>query len=189
MERAIATFRSNPVITTLFDVEVTLGRLIFVIGLVLMACAASVFAVLFRHTKAKARRLSSEEVGRLIVYGRASDIDVDPRPQVATVGAQGAAAELSFTIGSLRAAAERKDWLMFWGGPAMMVLWVCGGWLFFVAMCCAFALDTFILVTVTVVAILMLAIFVFMPWAAIYTDIEKDLPEDRADRTAARGPR
>jgi hypothetical protein len=146
-------------------------------GCLMWLLAAVLFLVLFKHTKARGRRLSSEEAGAVALYPATTQLQ-----ELQTIRSKGVgyAVNLSCNIDSLRNAAKRGDWLTFWLWPALICTWCIGGWLILMAFTGLFSGSRRafgILGAVALSPIVLIALF--MPWAAIYTRI--DLGADSSD--------
>lgn len=82
----------------------------------------------------------------------------------------GVEGKVSFTIGDLRRARQSGDWLLFYGGPSMMIAWFAS----FSLLIWAFMVVTqeFVFAAAYIVLVPLLGIAIFMPFAAVWTDLE-----------------
>ena len=170
---------ANPVLFSRFGVAWTLVKCCLVLGGVALILGGALFAILFKHTGAEARRLSAAEAGRVALYPATGSMV----PTISGKGV-GVGVELSCSIDSLRKAAHRGDWLTFWLWPVLMTAWVGGCWLLFMAV----ALKTRFtpaVIAASVPCALILFVAWFMPWAALHTKIDLDADSPgTADHTA-----
>jgi hypothetical protein len=147
-----------------------------------MLVGSALFIGLFKHVKGKAQRMSEEEALDFVMNATRSG--ADPRTSPVWGAAVGVKAELTANINTLRQAARRGDWLTFWLWPSILSGWSIGVWLLFMAF---FRRDLVIAFLVTVVPAFILFVAWFMPWAAIYTNIDLNadvqLPVPTDDRT------
>jgi hypothetical protein len=163
----------------------TLTKCLAVAGVFLMLVAAGLFIILFKHVKGKVQRMSREETWDFINHGNLMIPHDYVGPTMLYAGpAVGVKVQLTANINTLRQAARRGDWLTFWLWPTMMSGWFIGGWL----LCMSFGRDDLVIVVVTTVPIVFLMFVAwFMPWAAIYTNIDLNadvqLPVPTDDRT------
>jgi hypothetical protein len=178
----------NDVLIRQFGVDWTVSKCFAVAGGLFLVGGGVLFAVLVKHTGAKSYRLSPQEVGQLLSEtSRGRDDPPEGIPYAHLQGARGVGIKLSFTISSLRAAAKRADWLTFWGAPACFVSWFSGLWLVLLSILLAASAPLWLRISISAFMALMVAIVLFMPWAAIYTDIEKDTEATPSSRPPARG--
>lgn len=171
-----------------FGVDWTVSMCCAVVGGLFLVCGGVLFAVLVKHTGAKSYRLSPQEVDQLL--SETSRGPGDPPgglPYSHLQSTRGVGIKLSFTISSLRAAANRADWLTFWGAPACFVSWFTGSWLVFHSILLAASAPLWLRIFVGTFMALMVAIVLFMPWAALYTDIEKDTEPSPSSLPRAKG--
>jgi hypothetical protein len=168
---------SNGVVLQRFGVSWTVARCCIVIGVALVALSGVLFSVLFKHMKGKARRLEPEEASRVAFYGRSTaSPGVD---EVVQGRAVGVGVEIKFGIDDLRLAARRGDWMTFWLSPLLITTFILGLTSLITAGLVAASAPGLIVAVAYIPLGLMLLIFWFMPWAAIYTNI---------DAGTARGP-
>jgi hypothetical protein len=74
----------------------------------------------------------------------------------------------SFNIDTLRNAYKRHDYFLFLGAPAMIASWFLGFWV----LLSAIELPLVLFLVISAVLVVPIAILVFMPWAAVYTNID-----------------
>jgi hypothetical protein len=177
---------NTPVLFRWLDINWTLTKCLVVAGVFLMLVGAGLFLILFKHVKGKVERLNREEVWNDFNTNFGVGIRTDYlAPTMLYRGpAVGVKAQLTANINTLRQAARRGDWLTFWLWPSILSGWSIGVWLLFMAFC---RRDLVIAVLVTVVPAFILLVAWFMPWAAIYTNIDLNadvqLPVPTDDRT------
>lgn len=165
---------TNHVVMEKLGVSWTLARCFLVVAVALFGVSAVLFAILFKHTKAGVRRLSKDEATLVTVYGRGAEVGLDPNPAaLAGYGMVGGAAELKMDIDGLRNAARRRDWTTFWFWPIMLTTFVSSIWSALAAGLVAAGQGRgFLMVLLSAFVGLFLLIVWFMPWAAIYTNID-----------------
>jgi len=165
------------------DVPWSATKCCLVLGLVLAAVSAVLFYVLFKHVKGKVRRLDPHEAGRVAFYGRSTATEgVD---EVIQADGVGVGAEIKFGIDDLRQAARRGDWMTFWLSPLLMTSGIFAFFFIFTAGLLFADAPGLIWGVAYTPLFLMLAMFWFMPWAALYTNI--DAGTARTPRTSAPG--
>jgi hypothetical protein len=163
----------NPELFQALGISWTVAKCFAAAAVFLFLVSALLFTVLFKHTRGKVRRLSPEEAGRVARYAAIPSSE----PRLIDGKGVGAEAELSYNIDTLRKAAGRGDWLTFWGFPGCFACFFGSFWCCFMAIA-ALTHSGFVAIVISVTLGLMLALSsVFMPWAAIYTDIDKDPDE------------
>jgi hypothetical protein len=77
---------------------------------------------------------------------------------------------VSFTISDLRRARAAGDNLVFWGVPAFITAWAAG--FGFVSLAGAVLTNTPLMLVGLLVLVPMFLMGAFMPWAAVYTQLE-----------------
>jgi hypothetical protein len=146
----------------------TMNECMVALGALLMLVASGLFIVLFRHVKGKVQRMSREETWDLLM--NAGKVGTERRTVPVWGGpAVGVELKLNCNIDTLRQAARRGDWLTFWLWPLMLSGWFTGMWLVFLAI---IPRQPLLLVLITLVPALVISIAWFMPWAALYTNID-----------------
>lgn len=165
---------TNHVVLEKLGISWTLAKCFLVVAAALLGVSAVLFVILFKHTKASVRRLSKDEATLVTVYGRASDVGLDPNPAaLAGYGMVGGAAELKMDIDGLRNAARRRDWTTFWFWPIMLTTFISSIWSAVAAgLVAAGQGQGFLMVLLSAFVGLFLLIVWFMPWAAVYTNID-----------------
>jgi len=161
------TIFSDPILFRALGTRWYLSKFCLVAGFLLMVIGGLFGVVLALHTKARWRRLSAAE---------AADVAFNPARSAgatataASVGTAGAEIQMSIDIDGFRQAARRGDWLTFMLWPIMLSCWVIGVWM---------VLSTFLLhmppgfwVLVTVVMFALEGLCLFMPFAALFTNID-----------------
>ncbi len=160
----------NPILFRWLDINWTLNECLLVSAVFLVLLAAGLFIVLFRHVKGRVQRMSREETWDLLMNAAKARTDIRTSP-VLQGPAVGLKAELKCNIDTLRRAARRGDWLTFWLWPIVLSGWSTGFWLLFMAVV---PREPFFIVLVTVIPAFIVFVAWFMPWAAIYTNIDLD---------------
>lgn len=165
----------NHVVLEKMGISWTLGMCMGIAAAVLLGISAILFVVLFRHTKARARRLSKEEAAMVALYGRTGDIQPGPPPTIiGAYGTAGVAAELKIDIEGYREAARRGDWMTFWLFPIMGTCFPTSIGLAIAAPFIAWGDgEAFPVIMLLAFVGLFVGIVWFMPWAAIYTNIDR----------------
>jgi len=161
---------SNGVLLQRFGVSWTVAKCCTVVGVALLALSAVLFYVLLKHVKGKARRLDPEEASRVAFYGRSTA--TPGLDEVVHGPAVGVGVEIKFGIDDLRLAARRGDWMTFWMSPLLITTFILGLTSIITAGLLAAAAPGLIFAVAYIPLCLMLLIFWFMPWAAIYTNID-----------------
>jgi hypothetical protein len=143
---------------TLVAVCTVLGLTLFVIGGSLMAL------LLVRY--GETRRLEGREASRVAFNAdRIGELRPIHGPAI------GVERRMSFTIGDLRRARAAGDNLVFWGVPAWMTTLSAG--IGFLCLAGAVLIRTPALFFACLIALVpMFLIACFMPWAAVYTQLE-----------------
>jgi hypothetical protein len=142
----------------------TLVAVCTVLGLTLFAIGGSLMALLLVRY-GKTRRLEGLEASRVAFNAdRIGELRPIHGPAI------GVERRMSFTIGDLRRARAAGDNLMFWGVPAWMTTLYSGIGFLCVAGA-VFTNEPVMLVSLIVIVPLFL-IGCFMPWAAVYTQLE-----------------
>jgi hypothetical protein len=159
----------NPILFQQFGIAWTVAWCWLFGGLVLMCVAAALFTILFRHLGAHTRELTPEEADHVAFYAG----KYTPVEDMHGKHLWGRAAELSWNIDTLRKAANRGDWFAFWTFPTMFSLWMIGMGCVFMAMA-IWAKAVVVIVATAPILALMVILFWFMAWAAIYTNIDAD---------------
>ncbi|HET7540673.1 MAG TPA: hypothetical protein VFK05_12400 [Polyangiaceae bacterium] len=129
------------------------------------------FAILFKHKKGAARRLSPEEAAR-VAYSEPARADAVELEWATRSKAVGVEVQLDMNIDSLRNAARRGDWLTFWLSPLVFSSFFTAGLFFSLAVMLAFSAPLSLLLIVAAFLALPVLIIWFMPWAALYTKID-----------------
>lgn len=160
------------------DIDWTPPLLMMALGGVGLVCGGVLIAYILKRV-GKQRALTEDELSTL---GRSPDPN---QVRMKWSGAKGTRIEASVSISALRAAANRGDWALFWAWPCCMMTWGIGAALLFFGL---FTLDpdtpTVIYVVLGVFFAAFLALPPFMVWAALFTDIEKDVAEPEASASA-----
>lgn len=160
----------NPVLFRWLDINWTLNKCLIVSGVFLILVAGCIFIVLFRHVKGKVERMSKEEIGDSMF--NAAKLSSEPRTKVLWVGpAVGVKAEISCNIDTLRQAARRGDRLTFWLWPCLLSCWSLGIWSVLMGIA-PLRRDPLLAILITLIPAFILFVAWFMPWAAIYTQID-----------------
>ncbi len=159
----------NPTLFHALGLSWTVAKCFGAAAVVLLLLNVLLFVILFKHTHGKAQRLSPEEAGRVALYPVPGN-DVLP---IQSEGV-GVGVELSFNIDTLRKAARRGDWLEFWGFPAGMACGVGAFWCFFMVPAVLTHSRLFAIIASVSCGPLLFLLSIFMPWAAIYTNIDAD---------------
>lgn len=146
----------------------TLTKCLIVVGTFLVLLGAGLFIVLFKHVKGKAQRMGREEGWDFLM--NAGLPRTDKNNIVLWAGpAVGVKAELNCNIDTLRNAARRGDWLTFWLWPIMLSCWSIG---MFVLVGAVLPRKPIFIVLTALLPAFMMFVAWFMPWAAIYTNID-----------------
>jgi len=153
------------------DIDWTLTKCLAAAGVFLMLVGGGLFFVLFKHVKGKVGRTSRAEVWDDINSSFGVGIRTDfLAPTMLYAGpAAGVKVQLKANIDSLRQAARRGDWLTFWLWPSLLSSWSIGVWLLFMAFC---RRELLLAILISVIPGFILLVAWFMPWAAIYTNID-----------------
>lgn len=164
----------NPVLFQGFGVSWTVVKCFAVAGAVLMSGAAVTFMVLVRHLKVHSYRLSPQEALQMMMDPNSISPTLDGMPSAMTMRgkAVGGGIKMEFTIDSLRKAARRGDWLTFWAEPAMACAWFVGTWMVLMIPLIKLNVPLVVQIITTAFIGLMVALVLFIPWAAIYTRID-----------------
>jgi hypothetical protein len=172
----------NPVLFHQFGISWTVVKTGLVAGTLLMVLAAVLFTALFKHVGAKTRKLTPSESQHVAFYPGEMGIVED----VHGITWGGVAAELTWNIDTLRKAARRGDWFVFWVYPVMSSCWIIG---FGLVLLTGMIAARFPLGMALVIGLcsLMLGVNWFMSWAAIYTKIDAGAEPD--ETPPAIGPR
>jgi hypothetical protein len=156
----------NTVLGVLFGISVTVVKLTLAVGVTLILTSALLFWRLMRHTKVQSRPLPPDELGELLT---------GPHPAAGerllyakAFRASGRSVEFTFNIDTLRNAYERRDHFLFWGAPAALGSCFLGAWV----LTFAAQLPWFLFLPISPFFVLVLAMSIFMPWAAVYTNID-----------------
>jgi hypothetical protein len=165
-----------------FDIRWTVARALGALAALLLLLAFGVFLpyILVRH--GRARSMTADE---LAYMGRRDPGEI----RMNYVGARGGRIEASASIDTLRRLAKRGDWALFCAWPAMLS---CGG-MSFVCGCMAWAVSepkmSWIMTGVAAFILLtFVGIALFMPWAALYTNIDLDVDGPDPDNPLPVGP-
>jgi hypothetical protein len=155
----------NPVLFQIGTRQWTLGPVCMLLGLMLLLIAGGLLAVLIvQH--GETRRLDAREASRVAFNAGRAPSELAPIHGPA----RGVEARVSFTIGDLRRARRAGDSLLFWGGPLMMMLWSAAFGLFCIGGAAWSRSAIPLWGLLVVVPLLLMA--AFMPWAAVYTELE-----------------
>jgi len=157
----------NSVLFHWLDINWTLTKCLAVAGVLLMLVGAALFIGLFKHVKGKVQRMSEEEALDSVLNATRTGGDIRTSPVLGK--AVGVKAELNCNIDTLRRAARRGDWLTFWLWPSMMSCGSIGICLLLLAF--VPRQPIFIVLTSLMPAFIIFVAW-FMPWAAIYTNID-----------------
>jgi hypothetical protein len=145
----------------LAGVSLVTGAAMFVVWLALLAVMVRKYG--------QTRTLSAEEAAQVAIHpNEPSYVD---RTIALRGPARGAEAQVSYSIGTLRAAWNTRDYWKFFGLPAFMFLCHVAFSLFIYGVGAAMQ-DWVPLVASSVVLVPMFVINGFMMWAAIYTKLE-----------------
>jgi len=161
------TIFSDPVLFRALGTRWYLSKLCLAAGFLLMLMGGLFGVVLALHSKARWRRLSAAE---------AADVAFNPARSAggsataASAGTAGAEIEMSIDIDGFRQAARRGDWLTFILWPMALSCWIIGMWLMFSTFLLHMPPGIWVLVTVVMLAVEGLCLF--MPFAAIFTNID-----------------
>jgi hypothetical protein len=155
----------NSVLGVLFGISVTVVKLTLAIGLSLVLTGALLFWGLVRHTRVRAQPLSPDELGYLLTGPRHAG---EQSIYAEAFRATGRGVKLSFNIDTLRNAYKRHDYFSFWGGPVAIASWFLGFWV----LTFAIELPLVVFLAISAFFVVPIAISVFMPWAAVYTNID-----------------
>ena len=164
----------------------TLTKCLTIAGVFLMLVGVALFIVLFKHVKGKTQRMSQDEALDFLM--NASKTGGDIRTSPVWGKAVGVKAELNCNIDTLRNVARRGDWLTFWLWPAILSCWSIGISLLFVALLYR---QLFLVILSVLIPGFVLFVAWFMPWAAIYTniDLNADVQPPGADGPRAPPPK
>jgi hypothetical protein len=155
----------NSVLGVLFGISVTVVKLTLAVGLSLLFTAGLLFWRLVRHTKVRSQPLSQDELGDLLTGPHHAG---EQLVYAKAFRATGRSVQFSFNIDTLRNAYKRHDYFLFWCAPAAIASWFLGFWVLMLAI----ELPLVLFLVISVVLVAPIAILVFMPWAAVYTNID-----------------
>jgi hypothetical protein len=147
------------------------------VGLVLIVLSAIPGVHLLR-THGKVRKKTHQEV-----VDRTLNFDIANQPSYTAGSGSGVRVEASATIDTLRKAAARGDWTLFWCWPLVFFCFCIGGQLLFTAL--SLRSRELMPALVTGIVLVPMGLFgLFMAWAAIFTDIDRSdedtlLPDSR----------
>jgi hypothetical protein len=175
----------NPILFRAWDIDWSVVKVCLVTGAFLWLLSILCGWILVRHTRAEWQRMSSAEAADLAANaGRAPH---ERFGQVYAGKAVGASVEVHAGIDDLRRAARRGDWLTFWLWPILLSCAFGGCWLFFSGCLLADRSHWVISVVWILLTIFCVAAFGagwFMPWAALYTNIDagtaRSIPGEQA---------
>jgi hypothetical protein len=151
-----------------------LSKFCLVCGGALMLMGVLCAVVLAIHSKTHWRKLNATEAARLAFQAARAPDEVLPAGTVASVGAAGAEIQMSMDIDGLRRAARRGDWLTFFLWPISMHCWIIGACMVFTAFTVYMPPAAWVIISIFLLG--MEGISLFMPFAAIFTNI--DAPVD-----------
>jgi hypothetical protein len=157
----------NPVLFHAFNIEWTVLYVMFATSALSLLVGGALLTYVLRREGRK-RALEAQELETL---GRTPDGNP---VRMHWVGAQGSRVEAKADLETLRRAAERGDWALFWAWPCLLISWGSGFGLFFSALSILDPKEWQLYVFLGGGSGLLFAAFgVFMPWAALYTNIDK----------------
>ena len=163
----------NPVLFQAFDIEWTVFKSMLALSALGFLTGGLTLTYLLRRAGTK-RALDEEELQTL---GRTPDGNP---VRMHWVGAKCARVEARADLDTLRRAAERGDWALFWAWPCFLISW---GGAFGVLFSAMSILDPkewpVYIFTGGAAGLFFIIVGLFMPWAALYTNIDK--PSNKAD--------
>jgi hypothetical protein len=127
---------------------------------------------LARHAKAHWRKLSANEAARVAFHAVTAPGEVLPASTVASFGAVGAEIKISIDIDGFRRAWRTGDWITFFLWPVSMSGWTIGFWLVFSGIFILSGTPPALFILTSIFALGMEGIVLFMPFAAIFTNID-----------------
>jgi hypothetical protein len=158
----------NPFLFHALGTDWRLSKFCVACGLAVMLIGVLFFVALAFHTKAHWRRLSSADAANVAFHGSSGRGEV--LPATTGVGVAGAEIQLTMDIDGLRRAARRGDWMSFFLWPISMSCWIIGTWLVFTAFLLYTPPGFWVMVSIFLLG--MEGITLFMPYAAIFTNID-----------------
>jgi hypothetical protein len=161
----------NPVLVRAFGVDWTVATCFGTSSAGLLVAAVALFVVLAKRAKAVWVPLDPEEASRLAFYGRTSGDPVEP-DEVIHGKAVGRGIEIKIDIDGLRKAARRGDWITFWFWPLGLSCAFAAPWFGTVAVFFATEGPAWVLAVVSLFFLGFIGLFWFLPWAALYTNID-----------------
>ena len=170
----------NPILFRAWDIDWSVIKVCLATCLSLWLLAGLCGWILARHTEgAKWQKVSSAEAADLAVNaGRAPH---ERFGQVYAGKAVGASGEISISIDGLRQAARRGDWLTFWLWPILITFGFGGAWFLFVGLTLEMPWFS---ILVSIFCLAPIGVSWFMPWAALYTNIDagtaQNIPGEQA---------
>jgi hypothetical protein len=171
----------DPIVFHLFGISWSLGGCGIVLGGIFTIAAVIQFVILFKHLGGKPQRLSHREAERVAFYGgnlESTQVEAIHGPAV------GVGVELNWDISTLRKAARRGDWLTFWLFVTMPASWIFGPGLVAVSVFLIARSPPWAVIGIGAVLLLGLAVFWFVPFAAIYTNLDAEPTDDRQPLSA-----
>jgi hypothetical protein len=152
---------SNPVLFRAFNIDWTLQYVLFAMSALSFLVGGLAGAYLLKRAGEK-RALDDAELQTL-------GLTPDGNPvRMHWIGAKGIRLEARADLETLRRAAECGDWALFWAWPCGIFSWGCA-----VGLLATASLDLVFVCVGGGSGFLFAAFGVFMPWAALYTDIDK----------------
>jgi hypothetical protein len=157
----------NPVLFHAFNIDWTVFKAMLAVGFLCMLIGLS-FGLYILKRAGHERALNEEELETL---GRTPDGNP---VRMHWAGAKGSRVEARADVQTLRSAAERGDWAMFWAWPCSIVSWSSGFALIFSSLAILDPEAWWVPVFLGgMPCFLFAAVGLFMPWAALYTNIGK----------------
>lgn len=142
----------------------TLSSTSLVLGLALIVFGGILLALLLARHGQRRRLVGRDASGIAFNAEKLGELRTIHGP------ARGVEIRVRFTIGDLRRARQAGDSLVFWGVPAMLTT-LCSGFCL-VSLWGALVMGEAMLLSGYVLLIPMFLIACFMPWAAVYTELE-----------------
>jgi hypothetical protein len=161
---------ANPVLFHIGKSPWTLGGVCIFVGIIMILLWAGLLPFVIRKLNGKARRLDAQEAATLAMTGHETEY---AKPQAAVHGpSAGLAWHFECSIGDLREAWQQGRYGFFFGVPAFGGALLLAITLIFEGGAIRASSRPLVLILLSSPAAIIVGIYAFMMWAAVYTNLE-----------------
>jgi hypothetical protein len=161
---------ANPILFHIGKSPWTLGGVCTALGIIMVLVWIALLPFVIRRLKIQARRLNAQEAATLAMTGHETDY---VKPEAAVHGpAAGLEWQFECSIGELRAAWQQRRYGFFFGVPAFGGVLLVAIAMIFEGGAIRATSSLAVLLWVFSPFALILGIYAFMMWAAVYTKLE-----------------